>query len=159
MAIVTRWCLVVLSGIDLIITDVDYLSCTFIIILHRVRAIFLFNLAPWKLARFGIFFRWFILGHFLKAGVIYSPLRLGTIMSPLASVLRCIYWSEAANYSLSLRLSFLVNLSFFSKSMNLFLFCKEVYLCPYLDSAGSNKLYLSFSISRHLVWLSLVSSQ
>ena len=67
-----------------------------------------------------------------------SLLGLVTIMSPLASVLRCIYWSEPANYSLSLRLYFLVTMSLFS--MRLFLFCKEVYLYPYLDSIESNIL-------------------
>ena len=127
--------------------------------LHLVRTVYLFSLASWKLTLFGIFSRWFTPGHFLRAGDIYSPLGLVTIMSPLASVLRCIYWSEAANYSLPRRLSLLVNLSFFSKSMRLMLlFCKEVYLYPCLDSAGSNIRYLSLSISRHLVWLALASS-
>ena len=65
--------------------------CAFIIILHLVRTIYLFNQASWKLALFGIFFQWLTPGHFLRAGVIYSPLGLVTIMSPSASVLRYIY--------------------------------------------------------------------
>ena len=51
----------------------------------------------------------FFPGHFLRVGVIYSPLGLVTIMRPLASVLRL---SEPANYSLCLRLSFFGNREF-----------------------------------------------
>ena len=120
--------------------------CAFII-LHLVSKIYLLNLACWNWALFEILFWWFTPGHFLRAGVIYSPLGLVTIMSPLASVLRCIYWSEPANYSLSLRLSFLVTMSFFSKSVRLFLFCKDVCLHPHLDSTGSDALGLSFSFT------------
>ena len=60
--------------------------CAFIIILHLVRTIYLFNQASWKLALFGIFFQWLTPGHFLRAGVIYSPLWFMTIMSPFSSV-------------------------------------------------------------------------
>ena len=101
------------------------------------------------------FSQWFTPGHFLRVGVINSPLGLVTVMSPLASVLRCIYWSEPVNYSLCLCLYFLVTMSFFSKSTRLFLFCKEVYLYPCLDSTESNILCLSFSIS--LTSLSIIS--
>ena len=124
--------------------------CAFIIILHLVRTVYLFNLASLKLALFRIFSHWFTPGHFLRAGVIYSPLGLVTIMSPLAAVLRCIYWSEPANYSLSLCFSYLVTMSFFSKSVRLFLSLSlflEVYLYSCLDSTGSNILYLSFSFT------------
>ena len=108
--------------------------CVFVIILDLVRTIYLFNLASWKLAWFGFFFRWFTPGHFLRARVIYSLLRLVTVMSPLTSGLRCIYWSEPAKPCSSAFFFFLVILSFFSKSTRLFLFCKEVYLYPCLDS-------------------------
>ena len=115
--------------------------------LHLVRTVYLFSLASWKLTLFGIFSRWFTPGHFLRAGDIYSPLGLVTIMSPLASLLRCIYWSGSDNYSLSLCLPFLVTMTFSSKSVRLFLFCKEVSLHPCVDSTGSSILYLSFSFT------------
>ena len=130
--------------------------CAFIIILHLVRTTYLFNLASWKLVLFGIFFPSDLLQDISWGQVLFTcPLRpsftsllgLVTIMSPLASVLRCIYWSEPANYSLSLRLSFLVTMSFFSKSVRLFLFCKDVCLHPHLDSTGSDALGLSFSFT------------
>ena len=52
--------------------------CAFVIILHLVRTVYLFNLASSKLALFRIVFRCFTPGHFLRAGVIYSPLGLVT---------------------------------------------------------------------------------
>ena len=120
--------------------------CAFIIILHLVRTTYLFNLASWKLALFGIFFDDLPL-DILEGRCHWPPSWTWCVMSPLASVLRCIYWSEPANYSLSLRLSFLVTMSFFSKSVRLFLFCKDVCLHPHLDSTGSDALGLSFSFT------------
>ena len=127
----------------------------FIIILHRVRTVYLFNLASLKLALFGSFSHWFTPGHFLRAGVIYNPLGLVTIMSPLASLLRCIYWSEPANHFLPPTTSFWVTVNFFS--VNLFLFCNEVHLYPVLDSTRSDILWhLSFPVS--LTSLSMITS-
>ena len=120
--------------------------CALIIILHLVRTTYLFNLASWKLALFGIFFD-DLPRDILEGRCHWLPSWTCGVMSPLASVLRYIYWSEPATYSLSLRLSFLVTMSFFSKSVRLFLFCKDVYLHPCLDSAGSDTLDLSFAFT------------
>ena len=134
------------------------------IILHLVRTIYLFNLASWKLALFGIFssdlpqdISWGQVSFTCPLGLSFTSfVGLVTVMSPLASVLRCIYWSEPANYFLPLLLYFLVTMNFFSKTMRLFLFCEEVYLYPCLDSTESNILNLSFSIS--LTSLSMIIS-
>lgn len=95
----------------------DFIFCTFsaVILLWRFSLEILPQWQVWgNVGPVWNFSHWFTPGHFLRAGVINSPLGLVTVMSPLASVLRCIYWSEAANYFLPLRLSLLVNLSFFS---------------------------------------------
>ena len=58
MAVVTsvKWYLiVVLIGIDLILIDVEFLSCAFII-LYLVSISYLLKLASWNLALFGILF-------------------------------------------------------------------------------------------------------
>ena len=158
MALVTsvRWDLIVLFGIDLTITDMDHLSMCFYYCFTPCENNVPLRSGFFKVGLFGIFFLMIYPGHFLTAGVIYSPLRIVTIMNPLASVLRCIDWSEPANYSLCLCLSVLVTMSFSSKSVGLFLFCKEVYLYPCLDSTGNNILYLSFSVS--LTSLSMIIS-
>ena len=149
MAIVTsmRWYLIVfLIGIDLTINDVDYHCICFYYYFTFCENNLPIESGFLKVGPVWNFFpQWFTPGQFLRAGVIYSPLKLVTIKSPLASVLRCIYWYEPANYSLSFCLSFLVTMSFFS--MRLFFFCKEVYLYLFLDSTRSNILYLFFSLT------------
>ena len=61
------------------------------VIVHLVSTIYFLNLLSWKLALYGILFRQFTPGHFLRAGVIYSPVRLVTIKIPSACFLWYIY--------------------------------------------------------------------
>ena len=119
-----RWYfIVVLIGIDLIITDVKYASVilqkyTFVI-LHLVSTIYLLNLLSWKLALFASLFRWFTPRHFLRVGVVYSPVRLVTI-----KILQHVFFFNVIYINLDqlialcpLPLFSLVTISFFFKSL------------------------------------------
>ena len=58
---------------------------------HFVSTIYFLNLPSWTLALYGILFRQFSPGRFLRAGVIDSPLRLVTVKIPSARFLWYIY--------------------------------------------------------------------
>ena len=57
-------------------------------------------------------------------------------------------YSQPANFSLHPTVRFLVTMSFFTESMKLFLFCKEVrYIDVWIPPRSDNMRYLSLFVS------------